>query len=488
MLKYFDEAYYLLRYKDVAAAVKAGKITAEKHYLLYGDKEGRQPSTYFDAAYYLAQNADVAKNQKTAGTALEHYLNFGEAELRNPSAFFSVRYYLDSYADIASAVFRGETTPFGHFVASGSTERRAASPFFDPISYLAVNSDLAAANVDPYTHFALYGITEQRNLGNGLNLQDFAKDPVFKNAVYTGKFGTAFARVAQVAPFLTSFEKPEGYNYDTNLSFPVDFVASGTTKLVIPDGVTVPKGTALTPVFSAYYAPKLVSFNPADNTGDLGTDTSFVFTFDQTVKAGSKGVITFTDSGSTAVLKIDVTDSEQVSFSGTAVTVKPTGLLEGLHYSITVENTAIVNGNSVAYAGIKSSTAYDVTLESKTVAVVSGAEPVVATLAGELFTIAALLSPAPSITDFAVVSDRLALTKAIFTELGSAAGTLQSTDFYSSSVAVNPATSTQAKPVIFDATTGIVYYNADGATAGGLQKIVTLTGVTALTAGNLFVI
>lgn len=486
MLKYFDAGYYLSRYKDVAAAVAAGTITAEQHYLTQGDKEGRQPSIYFDPIYYLAHNPDVAKAQKTIGTTLQHFIQAGEAELRNPSAFMDIRYYLANNVDVASAVYRGETTPFAHFITSGVAELRSGSPFFDPVAYLAANNDVAAAHISPYTHFATNGITEQRNLGNGIKLQEFVKDPVFNTALYTGQFGTAFARVAQVAPFLSSFVKPDGYTYDTNLSFPVDFVANGSTKLIIPDGVTIPKGTTLTPVFVAYYAPKLVSLLPADNAVDLAPDTTFVFTFDQIVKQG-KGSVIFTDSGSTAVVKVDITNSEFVTFSDTTLEVKPAGLLEGLHYSITVDTTAVVNPNSVAFAGIKSSTAYDVSLTPKTIKITSGDEPIVATLAGEIFTISTLLNPAPEIIDFAVGTDKLSLSKSAFSTITSKVGTLQTADFFNSSTLVDPATSVLAKPVIFDKTSGILYYNTDGAIAGGLEQIVTLTGVTTLSVNEILV-
>lgn len=76
---YFDTAYYLQKNPDVAGAVRAGAIQALDHYLNYGLNEGRQASPYFNAQEYLRLNPDVA----AAGVnAVKHFLAYGQAEGR----------------------------------------------------------------------------------------------------------------------------------------------------------------------------------------------------------------------------------------------------------------------------------------------------------------------------------------------------------------------------------------------------------------------
>src|SRR6185369_9162966 len=58
-----NEEWYCEAYKDVEAAIKAGKFkSATEHYLLAGYFEDRLPHPIeVDEAWYLAQNADVAE-------------------------------------------------------------------------------------------------------------------------------------------------------------------------------------------------------------------------------------------------------------------------------------------------------------------------------------------------------------------------------------------------------------------------------------------
>jgi len=80
----FDEEYYLKEYPDV----KAAKISPLEHYLLYGWKEGRNPSKNFDTKYYLKVNNDVARININP---LYHYILYGQKEGRvckNPISDF----------------------------------------------------------------------------------------------------------------------------------------------------------------------------------------------------------------------------------------------------------------------------------------------------------------------------------------------------------------------------------------------------------------
>lgn len=76
---WFDAAWYLAEYQDVA---KAG-VDPAQHYLRFGAKEGRNPSPRFDTRFYLASYPDVALHDVNP---LVHFIRFGRAEGRMPAA------------------------------------------------------------------------------------------------------------------------------------------------------------------------------------------------------------------------------------------------------------------------------------------------------------------------------------------------------------------------------------------------------------------
>jgi len=134
---------------------------------------------HFDRDYYLTSYPDVAK----AGIdPVEHYLNHGWAEGRDPHPEFSTRYYLETNQDISEAGIN----PFEHYIVSGKAEGRLGrprpeasgtdhhetkwkeqinllTPHFDRDYYLASNSDVAKAGIDPIEHYLIYGWVEGRD-------------------------------------------------------------------------------------------------------------------------------------------------------------------------------------------------------------------------------------------------------------------------------------------------------------------------------------
>lgn len=73
--KLFDAKWYLANNPDV----KAKKMSAAKHYIKHGWKEGRNPSQHFDGNAYLAANPDVAASGMNP---LVHYILCGANEGR----------------------------------------------------------------------------------------------------------------------------------------------------------------------------------------------------------------------------------------------------------------------------------------------------------------------------------------------------------------------------------------------------------------------
>ncbi len=92
----FDADYYLMRYPDVSAA----GVDPFEHYMVYGWKEGRDPSPTFDTRYYLKHAPDVAK----AGiNPFLHWISYGIREKRSTLPFRRRLELLD-YAPTVSAI------------------------------------------------------------------------------------------------------------------------------------------------------------------------------------------------------------------------------------------------------------------------------------------------------------------------------------------------------------------------------------------------
>lgn len=78
-------------------------------------------SEYFDAEWYLSCNLDVAES---AISPAEHYLVYGFKEGRDPSAVFNNNWYLEAYPD----VIESGMNPLLHYTKFGKSEGRTASP------------------------------------------------------------------------------------------------------------------------------------------------------------------------------------------------------------------------------------------------------------------------------------------------------------------------------------------------------------------------
>lgn len=109
------------------------------------------------------------------------------------------------------------------------------SPFFVPDKYMEVNKDLhpfrEKGQLSSWSHFISMGVFESRCLGNGVHLDQFCKDPVFQKAKKERNAVAAVQRIAQVLPYLTSFECPPGWEAPKG-SLPKDFVPANPADLI----------------------------------------------------------------------------------------------------------------------------------------------------------------------------------------------------------------------------------------------------------------
>jgi len=251
-LAIYNEGFYLNNNSDVAQAVRSGATTAYDHFVNFGMSEGRATSTLFDPAWYLARNPDVRQAIEAGdfSSAAEHFLLFGSSEPRATSVFFDSAAYLNLNPDVAAAGVDALT----HFLQFGQTENRVVSPIFDAAAYLNANPDVAAAvlagQTTAYDHFQEFGLSEARDLGNGINLTFFQNDQTFLDAIETGDITTLVGRIEEVAPFIPGYVPPPHHVIPADTPLPTDFTPPAGEYLVIPDGVDVPEED-LPPSFAA---------------------------------------------------------------------------------------------------------------------------------------------------------------------------------------------------------------------------------------------
>lgn len=87
-----------------------------------GEADEARVRAAFDAAWYLAEHPDVAAS---GFDPFEHYMLFGWKEGRDPSKYFSTSYYLSHSPDLA----RANINPFLHWIFHGQREHRQPLPF-----------------------------------------------------------------------------------------------------------------------------------------------------------------------------------------------------------------------------------------------------------------------------------------------------------------------------------------------------------------------
>jgi GT2 family glycosyltransferase/glycosyltransferase involved in cell wall biosynthesis len=127
---FFDGAWYLKRYPDIAAA----GLDPLDHFVHHGIAEGRDPNPWFDAAWYLESYADVAAS---GINPLVHYLQVGASERRNPHPRFDAAWYVQEHPEAAG-------NPMLYHVRVGQHAGWATERTLDIRDYLP-SADRAAA-------------------------------------------------------------------------------------------------------------------------------------------------------------------------------------------------------------------------------------------------------------------------------------------------------------------------------------------------------
>ncbi|MBK9237798.1 MAG: Ig-like domain-containing protein [Rhodoferax sp.] len=111
-------------------------------------------------------------------------------------------------------------------------------------------------------------------------------------------------------------------------------------------------------------APSLATLSPADNATTVAPGANLVLTFSEAVRAGS-GNFTLFNANGTVARTIAATDTTQLSFSGSTLTINPsTDLAAGASYYLNIAPGALTDLSGNSFAGLSGSTAYNFTVAS----------------------------------------------------------------------------------------------------------------------------
>lgn len=146
----FDKNYYLEYNPDVAEQ----GVNPLRHYVMYGDREGRWPMALFDPDYYRSHIKSYTKGVNT----LLHYCYVGRHRRISPSPWFDLDFYLKNNKDVA----RANVEPLFHFIMWGGMEGRSPNPSFDSAYYLQTYPDVHKARINPLLHYLIWGRLEGR--------------------------------------------------------------------------------------------------------------------------------------------------------------------------------------------------------------------------------------------------------------------------------------------------------------------------------------
>jgi len=145
----FDPSYYRTRYlpEDL-------QTDPFFHFMKEGRRAKNKPGPFFD--YDFFEKWDQPK--KPSQNVLNDYLNSDSVQLRRPGLFFDVDWYLDKTPSLK----RGNLDPLTHYKLYGAREGKSPIPVFDPDFYLDLVKNDPQAQPDPLAHYLTFGIPEDK--------------------------------------------------------------------------------------------------------------------------------------------------------------------------------------------------------------------------------------------------------------------------------------------------------------------------------------
>ncbi len=349
----FNPYAYLAQNADLFAAFGADPAKALDHYVRHGLSEGRLIAG-FDPYAYLALNSDLYNAfGMNISAAISHYINNGAAEGRTATGFNPYA-YLAQNADLFAAFGADPAKAVQHYVQSGSHEGDRAATAGLPVAAttpptLSIAASSASKNegnsaTTPFT----FTVTRSGDTtvsttvnwavsGSAVNAADFSDGTLPSGAITFAKGETSKPITLNVRDD-TTYESNEAFT--VTLSNPSGSARLGTA------GALAFTTVDLTP-------PSLASTNPANGTASVPVSANIVLTFNEAVKAGS-GSITIANKTAGGSRTIAVTDTSQVSFSGSTLTITPTTDLSGSNQMEVTFGAGVVKdaaGNSFVGVG-----------------------------------------------------------------------------------------------------------------------------------------
>jgi GT2 family glycosyltransferase len=123
---YFDPAWYLLTYQDVAQAVAEGRFMSALHHYLTNDAPCVfDPLPDFSESFYLKLYPDIAAAIEAGDfrNGYDHFLSNGVFEQRAPCEAIDLRYYADTHRAVRDDLLRGAARDaFAHYRAIGRAQ------------------------------------------------------------------------------------------------------------------------------------------------------------------------------------------------------------------------------------------------------------------------------------------------------------------------------------------------------------------------------
>ncbi|KFB74111.1 MAG: hypothetical protein AW09_000606 [Candidatus Accumulibacter phosphatis] len=296
----------------------------------------------------------------------------------------------------------------GYTIASGNTAGYFAIDATGKITLTAAGAAAPAANdfeTTPADNSFTLGVTASDAAGNVsavqnvvLNLTNVDDDaPVLSSAIYnTTNVVMAFNETLSTTngvPASSSFAGTMNVGGTvSNLNITGVSISGSTVNLTV--GTSIPAGAtvkvsytapttaplqdaagnkvaniSLTAAATDVTAPTLSSSTPADNATEVAIGNNIVLTFSETVKVGTGNITIVNSADATDTRTISVTDSTQVSFSGTSVTINPTADLKAAsNYYVNVASTAIADTIGNPFAGISTTSALNFSTPGATIA------------------------------------------------------------------------------------------------------------------------
>ncbi|MBT5467552.1 MAG: hypothetical protein HOK42_14105, partial [Candidatus Marinimicrobia bacterium] len=128
--------------------------------------------------------------------------------------------------------------------------------------------------------------------------------------------------------------------------------------------------------------PTLNSSTPADDATGISANSNIVLTFDENIVANTGNIVISNGAGDTRT--ISVTDTSQVTFNGTKMTINPTSdLLAGKTYNVQIATTAVKDAAGNLYAGISDTTTLNFATNSNVAPTISNLSDTLAYTEGD---------------------------------------------------------------------------------------------------------